>query len=111
MATDHRAIRAQGRALAYARTRINAMHRKVRPWRAHVREYARRTTKNIVFQFYAFVDGYIVLDSDTVSDPDVVRDIDVLSQRTVAPNDGSLLNMAKMPDFRSRADGYAIVDV
>ena len=111
MATDHRAVRAQGRALAYARTRINTMHRKVRPWRAHVREYARRTTKNIVFQFYALVDGYIVLDSDTVSDPDVVRYVDILSQRTVASDDGSLLNMTKMPNFRSRADGYTIVDV
>ena len=111
MATDNRAVRAQGRALAYARTRIYAMHRKVRPGRAHVREYARRTTKNIVFQLYAFVDGYIVLDTDTVSDPDVVRYIDILSQRTVTPDDGSLLNMTKMPNFRSRADGYAIVDV
>jgi hypothetical protein len=111
MATDNRAVRAQGRALAYARTRVNAMHRKVRPRRAHIREYARRTTENIVFQLYAFVDGYVVLDSNTVTDPDVVRYVDILSQRTVTPDNGSLLNVTKMPNFRSRADGYSIVDI
>ena len=111
MAADHRAVRAQGRALAHARTRVNAMHRKMRPRRSHVREYARRTTKHIVFQLYAFVDGYVVLDSDTVPYPDVVRDVDVLPQRTVPTDDGSLLNVTKMPDLRSRADGNAIVDI
>ena len=60
---------------------------------------------------YAFVDGYVVLDTDAVSDPDVVRDIDILSQRTVAPDDGSFLNVAEMPNLRPRADGYAIVDI
>ena len=60
---------------------------------------------------YAFVDGYVVLDTDAVSDPDVVRDIDILSQRTVASDDGSFLNMAEMPNLRSRADGHAIVDI
>ena len=111
MAADHRAVRAQGRALAYARTRVNAMHRKVRPWRSHIREYARRATENIVFQFYSFVDGYVVLDSDTVPYPDVVRHVDILPQRTVPPDDGSLLNVTKMPDLRSLADGYSIVDI
>ena len=65
----------------------------------------------MVFQFYAFVDGYIVLDSDTVSDPDIVRDVDILSQRTVASDDGAFLDMAEMPNFRPGADGHAIVDI
>ena len=99
MAADHRAVRAQGRTLAHARTRVHAMYRKMRPWRSHVREYARRTTENIVFQLYAFVDGYVVLDSDSVPYPDVVRNVDVLPQRTVPADDGSFLNMTKCQTF------------
>ena len=111
MAAHNGAVGSERSSLAYARTRVNAMHRKMRPWSTHVREYARRATEYVVLQFYAFVDGYVVLDTDTVSDPDVVRNIDILSQRTVAPDDGSFLNVAEMPDLRSRADGHAIVDI
>ena len=111
MAANHGAVRPKRSSLAYARTRVNAMHRKMCPWGTHIREYARRATEYVVLQFYAFVDGYVVLDSDTVSDPDVVRDLDNLSQRTVASDDGSFLNMAEVPNLRSRADGDPIVDI
>ena len=111
MAAYDGAIGAQGSSLAYERARVRAMHRKMRPRGTHIREYARRAAKHVILQFYAFVDGYVVLDTDAVSDPDVVRDIDILSQRTVAPDDGSFLNMAEMPNLRSRADGHAIVDI
>ena len=77
----------------------------------NIRKYTRRAAEYVILQLYAFVDGNVVLDTDAVSDPDVVRDIDILSQRTVAPDDGSLLNMAEMPNLRSRADGHAIVDI
>ena len=111
MAAYDGAIGAQGSSLAYARTHVRAMHRKMRPRGTHIREYTRRAAEYVILQLYAFVDGYVVLDTDAVSDPDVVRDIDILSQRTVAPDDGSLLNMAEMPNLRSRADGHAIVDI
>ena len=84
MAANDGAVGSQGSSLAYERARVRAMHRKMRPRSTHVREYARRATKHVILQFYAFVDGYVVLDTDAVSDPDVVRDIDILSQRTVA---------------------------
>ena len=111
MAANNSAVGSEGSSLTHARTRVNSMHREMRPWGTHVREYARRAAEYVILQLYAFVDGYVVLDTDAVSDPDVVRDIDILSQRTIAPDDGSFLNVAEMPDFRSRADGHAIVDI
>ena len=111
MTAHNRAIRAEGGSLTHARTRVNSMYREIRPRGTHVREYARRTAEYVVLQFYAFVDGYVVLDTDAISDSDVVRDIDILSQRTIAPNDGTFLNVAEMPDLRSCADGHAIVDI
>ena len=111
MAANDGAVGSQGSSLAYERARVRAMHRKMRPRGTHIREYARRAAKHVILQFYAFVDGYVVLDTDAVSNPDVVRDIDILSQRTVAPDDGSFLNVAEMPNLRPRADGYAIVDI
>ena len=111
MAANDGAIGSEGCSLAYARTRINSMHREMRPRGTHVREYARRAAEYVILQLYAFVNGYVVLDTDAVSDPDVVRYIDILSQRTIAPNDGTFLNVAEMPDLRSCADGHAIVDI
>ena len=111
MTAHNRAIRAEGSSLTHARTRVNSMYREMRPRCTHIREYARRAAEYVVLQFYAFVDGYVVLDTDTVSDPDIVRNIDILSQRTITPNDGSFLNVAEMPDLRSCADGHAIVDI
>ena len=111
MAANNGAVSSERSSLAYERARVRAMHRKMRPRGTHVREYARRAAEYVILQLYAFVNGYVVLDTDAVSDPDVVRDIDILSQRTVASNDGSFLNVAEMPDLRSCADGHAIVDI
>ena len=111
IAANDGAIGTQGSPLAYERARVRAMHREMRPWGTSVRKYARRAAEDVILQLYAFVNGYVVLDTDAVSDPDVVRDIDILSQRTVTSDDGTLLNMAEMPNLRSRADGHAIVDI
>ena len=111
MAANNGAVGSERSSFAYERARVRAMHREMRPRGTHVREYARRAAEYVILQFYAFVDGYVVLDTDTVSDPDIVRDIDILSQRTITPNDGSFLNVAEMPDLRSRADGRTIVDI
>ena len=111
MAANNGAVGPERSSFAHERARVRAMHREMRPRSTYVREHARRATEYVILQFYAFVDGYVVLNTDAVSDPNVVRDIDILSQRTIAPNDGTFLNVAEMPDLRSSADGHAIVDI
>ena len=111
MTTNYGTIGSQGSSLAYERARVRVMYRKMSPRGNHIREYARRATENIVFDFNAFVDGDVVLDADTIPDPDMVRHIDVLAQRTVPADDRSLLNMAEMPNFRPGADLDAVIHV
>ena len=107
----HRAIRAQRCAFAHARTRINSVHREVRPRSIYIREYAGWTTEDIVFNFHAFVDRNVVLDADTVADADIVTHIHILSQGTVRADHGSTLNMAEMPNLRSGAYLDAVIHV
>ena len=97
--------------LTHERARVRAMYRKMRPRCSHIREHAGRAAENMVLQLNALVHRDVVLDSHSVADPDIVRDVDILSQRTVPADDGSPLDMAEMPNFRSGADGYAIVDI
>ncbi len=78
VSADHRAVRAQGRALAYARTRIDSVHRKVRAGRIHVSENARRAAKYVVFQLNAFIYRDVVLYSDSVTNPDIASNVHVL---------------------------------
>ena len=111
MTTHYRAIRAQRCALAHARTRVNSVHREVRPRSIYIRKDTGRTTENIVLYLNALIHGDVVLDPHTIPYPDIVRDVDVLSQRTVPADDGSPLNVTKMPNLRSLADAYAIVDI
>ena len=54
MAADHRAVRAQGRALAYARTRIDSVRRKVRAGRIHVSENARKYCAYLQSLFFLY---------------------------------------------------------
>ena len=111
MTTNHGTIGSQGSSLAYERARVRVMYREMSPRGNHIREYARRATENVVFDFNAFVDGDVVLDTDTIPDPDIVRNVDVLSQRTVPADDRPLLDMAEMPNFRPGADLDAVIHV
>ena len=111
MAAHYRAIRAERSALAHARTRINSVHREVRPRSIYIREYAGRTTEDIVFDLDPLVDGNIVLDADTIPDAGIVAHIHILAQGTVLSDDSPSLDMTEMPNFRSCADAYAIVDI
>ena len=45
-----------------------------------IREYTRRTTKNVVLKFYPFINGYIVLNFDTVANVDIIGDVYILSK-------------------------------
>ena len=111
MAAHDGTVGSERSPLAHERARVNAVYREMRPWGIHVREHAGRAAENVVLQLNALVHRDVVLDPDPVADPDVVRDVDILSQRTVPADDGSPLDMAEMPNFRSGADGRAIVDI
>ena len=107
----YRAIRAKRCAFAHARTRVDSVHREVRPRSIYIREYAGRTAEDIVFYLDALVNGNIVLDPDTVADAGVVANVHILAQGTVRTDDSALLDMAEMPNFRSGADLDAVIHV
>ncbi len=111
MTAHYRAIRAQRCALAHARTRVNSVHREVRPRSIYIREYAGRTTEDIVFDFDALVYGNIVLDADTIPDVDIVTHIHILTQGTVRSDNSPTLNMTEMPNFSSGADLDTVIHV
>ena len=111
MPAHYCAIRAEGGSLAHARTRVNSVHREVRPRSIYIRKNAGRTTEDIVFELNAFVDGNIVLDPDTIPYVDIVANIHILAQRTILSNDCPPLDMAEMPNFRSGANLDAVIHV
>ena len=107
----YRAIRAQRCAFAHARTRINSVHREVRPRSIYIREYAGGAAEDIVLKLYSFVNGDIVLDTDTVADADVIAHIHILSQGTIRSDHSPPLNMAEMPNLRTGAYLDAVIHV
>ena len=111
MTAHYRAIRAERCAFAHARTRVNSVHREVRPRSIYIREYAGRTAEDIVFDLHALVDRNIVLNPDTIANASVITYIHILAQGTVRSNDSSLLDMAEMPNFRSGANLYAVIHI
>ena len=111
MTAHYRAIRTEGSSLAHARTRVNSVHREVRPRSIYIRENTRRATEDIVFKLNAFIDGNIVLDPDTIPNVDIVANIHILAQGTILSDDSPLLDMAEMPNFRSGADLDAVIHV
>ena len=111
MTAHYRAIRAEGGSLAHARTRINSVHREVRPRSIYIRENTGRATEDIVFKLNAFIDGNIVLDPDTIPNVDIVANIHILAQGTILSDDSPALDMAEMPNFRSGANLDAVIHV
>ena len=111
VAADDGAVRAQARALAYARTRKKTMCGKVCARGVDIRENAGRTAEDIVFQVHAFVDGNVVLDPDPVANPDAGAYVDILSERAVCTDDGAGLDMAEMPYLGTGSDGRTCVHV
>ncbi len=111
MTAHYRAVRAERCAFAHARTRVNPVHREVRPRGVHVGEHAGWTAEDIVFQLYAFVNGNIVLDAYTIANAYAGADIDVLSQGAIFPDYGTLLDVAEMPYPGTGANGYILIDV
>ena len=111
MTAHYRAIRTEGGTLAHARTRVNSVHREVRPRSIYIRENAGRSTEDIVFKFNAFVYGNIVLYPDTIPNVDIVTNIHILTQGTILSDDSPPLDMAEMPNFRPGANLDAVIHV
>ena len=111
MTTHYRAIRTEGGSLAHARTRVNSVHREVRPRSIYIRKNAGRATEDIVFKLNAFVDRNIVLDPDTIPNADIVTNIHILAQGTILSDDSPPLDMAEMPNFRPGANLDAVIHV
>ena len=111
MTAHYRAIRAERCAFAHARTRVNSVHREVRPRSIYIREYAGRAAEDMVLYLDALVDGNIILDPDTIPYADVIRNVHVLTQGTVRPDDSPSLDMAEMPNFCTGADLDAVIHV
>ena len=111
MSAHYRAIRAKGGSLTHARTRVNSVHREVRPRSIYIREYTGRSAEDMILQLHSVIHGDIILDTDTIPDPDVAGHIHILSQGTVRADDGAALNMAEMPYLGSRADDGSVIHV
>ena len=111
MTAHYRAIRAEGGSLAHARTRVNSVHREMRPRSIYIRKNAGRATEDIVFKLNAFVDRNIVLDPDTIPNADIVTNIHILAQGTILTYDSPALDMAEMPNFRTGANLDAVIHV
>ena len=107
----YRAIRAQRCALAHARTRINSVHREVRPRSIYIRENTRRAAEDMILDLDTFVDGNVILDTDTVADADVVAHIHILAQGTIRTDHSPSLNMAEMPNLRPGAYLDTVINI
>ena len=111
MAAHYRAVRAERCAFAHARTRVNPVHREVRPRGVHVGEHAGRSAEYVVLQLYPLVYRDIVLDTDAVAYADVAAYVDVLSERAVRSDHGTLLDMAEMPYLGTGTYLDSVIDV
>ena len=111
MATDHGGVGPQGGAFADLRLGVDTVHGEVGAWRGHVGEHAARATEHVVLNLDAFVDGDVVLYADAVADLDVAAHVHVLSEGAILAYDGTLLDVAEMPDLGSFTDGHVVVDV
>ena len=111
MTAHDRAIRAERCAFAHARTRVDSVHREVRPRSIYIRENAGRTAEDVVLYFDALVDGDIVLDTDSVADAGVVPNVHILPQGTIRSDHSPPLDMAEVPNFRTGADLDAVIHV
>ena len=107
----NRAIRAERCAFAHARTRVNSVHREVRPRSIYIRENTGRTAEDMVLDLDALVNGDIVLDPDPVADADVIRHIHILAQGTVRSDDSPALDVAEMPNLGTGANPGAVIHV
>jgi len=111
MTTNDGAVGAKGGSLADERLGIDTMNREVGTGRSDIGEDAGGAAEDIVLYLYSLIDRDIVLDADSIADAHVVADVDILPQRAVPAKAGTALDVAEMPDLRTLAYLYIVVDV
>jgi len=75
----------------------------------HIRKNHTRTTKNIVLQNDAFIDGNIILDLDVMSDGYSFADKDILSERAAVAYANARADMHPMPYPGPASNRYLLI--
>ena len=109
--TDDGAVGSEGGAFADECLGIDAVNGEMGTWCRDIGEDAGWAAEHIVFYLHTFIDRHIVLDTDTIADADIVADVHILTQRAVLAEAGTTLDMAEMPDLRTLANLYIVIDV
>lgn len=109
--TDDCAVGTEGSTFLDERRGIDAVNREMGTGCRDIGEDTRRPAENIVFDLYAFIYRYIVLNTDTIADADIVADVDILTQGAVLAQTSTLLDMAEVPDLRAFTNIYIVIDV
>src|SRR3990172_2844644 len=104
--TNNGCIGPDGSAAFYQCTvvKVRSSLREFTSWIQNIGKNHRRAAENIIFQFDAFVDGYIILNFDKIPDFYIVANVYILTNRTFFTNTRVTLNMAIMPDFSAFAN-------
>ena len=111
MATHNRGIGAQRSAFTNQGSGINTMRGEMCPRRVHIGKDTARTAEYIILNFNTFVNGYIVLHSNSAPNSDIVSDVHILAERAVLTNTGASLNVTKMPYLGAFAYDYIIINI
>ena len=88
-AADYGAVGSQRGAFSDQGLLIYSVDGIFRSRHGDVGEHAARSAEDVVFQLYAFVDGYVVLYLNAIAYLDIVADVDVLSEGTVLADGGA----------------------
>lgn len=108
--TDNRTVGTEGSTFPDECLGIDAVNREMSTRCRDIGEDAGRTAEHVVLNLYAFIDGNIVLDTDTIANADIIANIDILTQRAVLAEAGTTLDVAEMPYLCAFADFYIIID-
>ena len=57
------------------------------------------------------INGNIVLHANTIANLHIVAHVHILSERTAFADDGTRLDMAKMPNLRPSTDAHIVIDI
>jgi len=109
-AANDGAVRAEGCSLFYERLGIVRSSIHSRPWVENICEHHGWSTKHIVRQADAIVDGHIVLHFDVASNHYVIAHEYILSEGTGLSYLGAVAYMHPMPDAAALTKVSAIFD-
>lgn len=105
IAAHDSAVGTQRGSRFYQRGLVNPMNGEMGSRRKHISKDTRRTAKDIILQTYTLIYRHIVLYANTIANVHIGSHIHILSQRAVATNGCSALDMAEMPYLGTIANG------